>query len=251
MTELVKVVILSHKRWNKVDTLKTVSNASLCVAESQAELYRQNYPDVEIIVHPDSVKGLSAKIRWTYQKFKNVVMLDDDLSGMVRNYVDSSFGIPFKVEPDTVYDILQHNAAMAKELGVKFYGFGSCPRPLDYNSMAPFKLTGFVMGGSFGFLDGFNMVLPDECVAACDSFLSAVSLFYHRYHLIDTRYSFKSKEATFKSVGGMSDFRTLETEKEDFILLRKYFGDAIELRKKPVSRKSLQHPYERKLIPPW
>lgn len=250
MSELVKLVIMSHKRADRVDTLKTVSNCAICVPESQADDYKSYNPGVEIIIHPDTVVGLSAKVRWVYAKYKNVVMLDDDLNAMVRTYVDKNFDLKTRVDPDTAYEIIQHNAYMAKQVGAVFYGYSNSPRPVDFNPMQPFKLSGFVQGGSFGFLEGFNMVLPDECVAATDYFLSAINAYFHRKAFIDLRYAFTSKEGTFKSTGGMSDFRTKDTERNDYMLLKKYFGEAIQ-KKTRSGLKPIQNQWERTLKIPF
>ncbi len=63
MEEIVKLIIMSHKRSDNVVTVETIDNCCLCVEESQVEAYKKNYPDVEYLIHPDSVVGLSEKIR--------------------------------------------------------------------------------------------------------------------------------------------------------------------------------------------
>lgn len=248
--EIVKLIILSHKRWDNVETLKSFANCALCVTESQAHLYKDHNPGVELIVHPDSVVGLSPKIRWVYERYPNVMMLDDDLNAMVRNYVDKSFDLPRRVDMDTAYDLVQSMAFTAGELGAKMFGLINTARPLDYTSQDPFKLSGFVQGGYLGFLEGFEMVLPDECVSACDYFLSAINAHYHRLTLIDRRFAVTSKEGTFTSKGGTADYRTMQTEKEDYLMLRRYFGDAIT-RKKSSRLRTLSHSFERGLKIPF
>lgn len=252
MKEVVKCVILSHKRANKVDTLHTISNCSVCVPESQADDYSHHYPDADIIAHPDSVRGLSPKIRWVHEKFKNVIMFDDDLNAMRRTYVDTAFDEGFVVkDPDLAYDIVQSTAFTAKEAGCVFFGFSNSARPLDYSPMKPYKLSGYGVGGSHGFFEGYKMVIPDDCIAGQDYFLSASNAHFHRKAYINTRYAFTSKEGTFESTGGMSDWRTTETEKRDYYLLKTYFGDAIRRKKTSNMRKSLQNEYERILSIPF
>lgn len=246
MEELVKVMILSHKRAGKVETLKTVKNCSICVPESQAAEYREYNPGVEIIAHPDNVVGISPKIRWVYDKFRNVIMMDDDLSMMCRAYADKEFPLKQRVDAETAYEIIQASAYMCKEIGAHFFGFSNMPRPIGMATFAPFKFTGFVQGGSMGFLDGFKMVLPDNC-GAPDYFLSGINAYYHRKAWIDLRYYFASKEGTFRSTGGMAEFRSNESERNDYIMLKKYFGPAIE-RKGKTGVKSMQSRYERSLI---
>lgn len=251
MKELVKCVILSHKRHDRVHTLQAVTNCAICVPKRQEHDYRKANPNAEIIVHPDSVVGLSPKIRWVYEEFQNVMMLDDDISGFVRPYVDKEFGIHNRVDAETAYDLIQMNASVAKAIGCKMFGFSSSGTPVAYSASQPFKMSGFIIGGAIGLLKGFEMVLPDKCVAACDYFLSGINAHFHRNAFIDTRFFAGSSEGTFKSSGGTADIRTIETEKADYELLLNHFGDAITRKKGSAIRKSLQHDYERSLHVPW
>ena len=197
MKEVVKQVILSHKRAKKVDTTKTIAGCSICVPEAQADEYREYNPDVDIIVHPDSVIGLTPKIRWVYEQFKNVIMFDDDLNAMRRTFVDKEFDEGFQIkDPELARDIVQSTAFTAREAGCVFFGFSNSARPLDYNPMKPVKFSGYGVGGSHGFLDGYKMVIPDSVIAGQDYFLSATNAHFHRKAYINTRYAFTSKDGT-------------------------------------------------------
>jgi hypothetical protein len=251
MKEIVKLIILSHKRANKVDTLETISNCSLCIPESQVADYEKYNQGVEMIVHPDTIKGLSAKMRWVHERYPNCVMLDDDLNRMSRTFVDKEFDEKVKVDRDTAYDVIQSTAFTAREAGCKMFGFSNSARPVDYTPMKPYKLTGFAIGGSMGFFEGFKMLLPDECVSACDFFVSGLCAHFHRRCFINTRYAFTSKEGTFVSTGGMSEHRTMETEKRDYYLLKEYFGSVIKRKKSTSMRKTLANEYERILSIPF
>lgn len=247
--EIVKLIILSHKRADRVDTLKAFDNCTLCVEESQVEEYKKYNPNVEYLVHPDNVVGLAAKIRWVYERYPNCFMLDDDLQ-LVRNYIDPTFKMPTKVPPNVAYEIVQSLAYTAKQLGVKMFGFCNSPKPVTYTSCDPFKLTGFVQGGATGFFEGFKMILPNEATSCIDYFLSGVNAHFHRKTLIDKRFAVVSKDGTFKSSGGMSDFRNMASEREDYLLLRQYFGDAIQ-RKNASPVKKLSHEFEKTLKIPF
>ncbi len=251
MEEIVKCVILSHKRAGAVRTLKAVDNCVICIPESQLEDYKVHNPNAEYVCHPDTVVGLSAKIRWVYEQFENVCMLDDDIDYFVRNYVDTTFREPRRIDSQTAYEIIQVSAVMSLQLGVFLFGLASCAKPVAYDSTKPFKLTGWVIGGCVGFLKGFKMELPDECTAACDYFISAINAYNHRRCFIDTRFAVYCNEGTFKSSGGTADIRSMDTERKDFILLRKYFGDAIQKKTGTVNRKQIQNQFERILRIPY
>ena len=245
--EICKPIILSHKRADKVVTHKTVANSAICVPQAQEKEYRE-HNDCEIIVHPDDVIGYSAKVKWIYEKFPNVFMLDDDLDYLLQLYDEKRKP---HVDPDSVYYLIQSNADVAKQLGVKFFGFGKMNRPLMYKGLRPLELTGFVIGGQMGFLEGFQMdEMPDHIIGSTDYYLSALNAHYNRMTYIDQRFAFCSKGGTFKSEGGMADIRDLATEKTDLLYLKQKFGDAIEL-KKSTALRELQHEYERTLKIPF
>ena len=82
----IKIVIPSHKRWDRILTTKVV-DAIVCIPESQEDMYKEHNPDVELVTHPDSVVGLTLKRQWIYEHFKNVLMLDDDITEFKRVYV--------------------------------------------------------------------------------------------------------------------------------------------------------------------
>ena len=63
-----------------------------------------------------------------------------------------------------------------------------------------------------------------------DYFISGINAHYHRMTLIDNRFTFKFRN-TFENKGGLASFRTVHKELEDTLVLRKYFGDAIVLKK--------------------
>lgn len=253
MKEIVKIVVLSHKRADNVDTVNILPPGSfvLCVPESQAQDYHDNYPHVELLVHPDTVVGLSAKIKWVYEAFPNVAMVDDDINAIRRTYIDKSFNLAPDLSPEEAYELIQSTAFTTREAGAKLFGYSTSGKPVTYAACKPFKVSGFVIGGCFGLLEGFKMVLPDNCVSACDYFISGINAFYHRYCWVDTRFAFTSKEGTFQSTGGTADYRSLQTERRDLEMLFDYFGDAISVKKTTAARGSLQHQYERILRVPW
>lgn len=250
MKELVKCIIMSHKRADRVETIKAVANISICVPESQAKDYEKHNRKIEIIVHPDTVIGLSAKFRWMFKKYKNVALLDDDIYGVKRMWTTTKDDLPANLEPDVAYEVIQTTAQVAKDIGVKMFGFGKEPHPVAYSGHEPFGVSGFVPGGMVGFLEGWKMEIPDECIAAADFYLSCINAYYFRKMFIDKRYFTACKEGTFKSTGGMSDFRTIETEKADLMLLRESFGQVIVM-KKPNPLRKLQHQYEHTLNLPF
>lgn len=241
----VKVVIPSHKRWDRVLTTMAVDNAILCVAESQRELYAKCNKGVEIVTHPDSIIGLARKRDWIVQHFKNVMMLDDDIDHLKRIYTGK--GEAIVVEPDEAYEIIQVTANAAKAAGAYVFGFSSSPTPISYDSFNPIKLTGYVTGCAHGVLEGSKLWYNPDIICNEDYWISLLNAYHHRFIWKDTRYYWSQKD-TFVNRGGLAEFRNIHAEEKDFNLLRRVFGDVVELRKPQQNNK---HPFQKTLKLPF
>ena len=73
------VVIPSAGRADRVRTHKAIKADVLCVPECEADAYRRRGYGVEIVTHPDTVRGLPAKRQWIADRFGDVFMVDDDI----------------------------------------------------------------------------------------------------------------------------------------------------------------------------
>lgn len=241
----VKVVIPSHRRWDRVLTTMAVDNAILCVAESQRSLYEKCNKGVEIVTHPDSVIGLARKRDWIIKHFKNVFMLDDDVEGLSRIYVGK--GEPTTVEPDEAYDLIQATAHAAHEAGAYLFGFSSSPAPISYDAFNPIRLSGYVTGCAHGVLEGSKLWYNPDIICNEDYWISLLNAHHHRLLWKDTRFYWKQKD-TFVNRGGLAEFRNLEAEERDFHLLRQVFGEVVELRK---NKQNSKHPFQKTLKLPF
>jgi hypothetical protein len=244
--EVVKVVIPSHKRAERVKTTQAVDNAILCVAESQAENYKFHNPDVEIVVHPDSVVGLAPKRDWILRYFKNVMMLDDDISDLKRTYTGP--GEKIKVDPSTAFEIIQTTAQACSEAGFYLFGFSTSPSPITFNSLRPIELGGYFTGCAHGVLAGSKLWYNPQIVCNEDYWISLLNAHYHRGGYKDTRW-YWAQEDTFVNRGGLAEFRNESVEEQDFHLLQRVFGkDVVQLRK---SAKGGKHPFQKTIKLPF
>jgi len=252
MEEIVKIVIPSHGRADRVLTKDAVSNVSLCVEESQEAEYKEHNPNIEIITHPDSIVGLTLKKRWMMDYFDggDIFTIDDDIKSMKRFYAEP--GESSKITPDLAYDIIQSTAATAYNMGAFLFGFSKSQRPVDYVAQKPFTLNEVVIGGWGGILKGSKLYYPEDPrgILGQDFFVSGLNAFYHRYCFIDNRFGFITKD-NFKNPGGCANYRTVELEKDCTLWLREQFGDAIQIKKVTVGHMNLSHPYERSLFIPY
>lgn len=250
MSELVKLIIVSHKRPNGVKSIKAFSNAAICIADNQYKEYKKYNPGAEYIIHPNNVIGLAAKYKWIYKEFKNIAIIGDDIDYLKRNYLGDNTDKKSIISAELAYEIIQETASLTKQMESKLFAFSKESNPITYAGFKPFRLTGIASGGVIGILDGFEMRITERCVSGLDYFLSGLNAYYHRTLFVDERYNTYCKEGTFVSQGGMSDFRTIDTERKDLDYLKELFGDAIVLKTNDRLRK-LKHQYEKSLKIPF
>ena len=243
----IAVVCPSHKRAERVLAKNVVAGLKICVPESQREEYEKHNPECEIVTHPDTVLGLSLKRQWIYEHWGNVFMVDDDVTGFDRVYVEP--GEVSAVDPVTAHDIIQFAGNMAGMVGAKLFGFTDKPNPVMYRGFKPWSLTGYVTGCAIGLLEGGKFSFSPKAVAVEDYYISGLNAYFHRRAFIDRRFNFKQKD-TFMGVGGLADFRTEESEKQDTLFLRKLFGSAIT-RKMDTKLAKSKNPYGRTLTIPF
>ncbi len=241
----VKIVIPSHKRFDRVLTTSAVDNAILCVAESQKALYEKCNKGIEVVTHPDNVIGLARKRDWIIKHFRNVFMLDDDIDCMKRVYTGK--GETIQMDADEAYNIIQMTANAAKDAGAYLFGFSTSPAPVSFSSWNPIALTGYVTGCAHGVLEGSKLWYNPDIICNEDYWISLLNAYYHRMIWKDTRFYFAQKE-TFVNRGGLAEFRNLDAEEKDFHLLRRVFGDVVELRK---SKQNAKHPFQKTLKLPF
>jgi len=225
---MIKIVIPSHKRADSVKTLKLVPTAILCVAESQVDEYRRFNPKAEIVAHPDDVVGLIPKRNWMVRKFGELFMLDDDLIEF-RSYVEYKEPCPIK-DHAKILRVIDELYCMAKALDVHLFGFGNKVTPVQWDEFTPFKMKNCVTGRNYGVIGNENTVWDENFVLKEDFLISCMVMYKEGAILTDERYTFL-QEKTMKNRGGLSEFRNRDTERENCIRMRQYFGECVKLKK--------------------
>lgn len=204
-------------------------DALLCVAESQVPAYKEAYPNSELLVHPDSVVGLSLKREWIYREVGTVFMLDDDI--MAMRSLSTPAGVkPIQATDEYAHDLIDRLHSDAEDMGAYLFAFCPFAHPAAFNPMDPFMLTGQVYGHAFGIREGSKLFWSGEVVAVEDYWVSLLNAYYHRTVLVDTRWV-HHQAGTFKSTAELARHRSIESEKKDNETLIRYFGDVVKPKK--------------------
>ena len=222
------IVIPSHMRHDKVFAKKLVLNPIICVAESQADLYRQYNPDCEIVTHPDDVIGLIPKRNWMAKHFGELFMIDDDVHA-VKNLVVEK-GEPGVIrDPERVTEIINSLYELACMLDVHLFGFTSRISPVMYDESGFYSLSKMITGCSYGVRYNKNVWWNEEIKLKEDFWISCYMKYKERRILTDLRYNF-SQKSTFVNAGGLAAFRNQEEERRSILFIKKNFGDSIQLK---------------------
>ena len=151
--------------------------------------------------------------------------MDDDIASVHRVSVSpgEKAGVKSKNE---VYDIIQNLYNRAKLIGVSVFGFGNKATPFQYSPFEPFTLTNRITGCSYGVISNENTIWNEDIAVKEDFWISSYVLYKERSILVDFRYHFQQKD-TFKNPGGLSGFRTNQSEMKSILAIRKHFGESI------------------------
>ena len=144
-----RIVIPSHKRHDKVFVKKLVNDPIICVAESQADLYRQFNPECEIVTHPDDVIGLIPKRNWMAKHFKDLFMLDDDVH-VVKSLVCEKGESGVIRDPNRITQIIEDIYDLACMLDIHLFGFTSRISPVMYDETGYLSLSKMITGCAYG-----------------------------------------------------------------------------------------------------
>jgi hypothetical protein len=225
-----KIVIFSHKRWDRITTKFIVDDPIVYVPESQGDQYRDYNQDCEIVTHSDDIVGLHAKRQEGIKYFKNVFMMDDDQHNF--HEVTTAPGEPNKkLPPERTRQVVNFLYELSLQLKVCLFGFGNCVRPVYYDEFQPFRLSGTMTGGAYGANELFNLNYNPNMKVAEDHWISMLNAYYNRRCLIDTRFHIQQSN-TFVNAGGLSEIRNEEVEKSASIEMKRSFGDAVTVKKR-------------------
>ena len=223
-----KIVIPSHKRHDKVYTKKLVKDPIICVAESQADIYRRYNPDCEIVTHPDDVIGLIPKRNWMAKHFKDLFMLDDDVHVLKSLIIEKGESGVIR-DPNKVTQIIENLYELSIMLNVHLFGFTSRISPVMYDETAYLSLSKMITGCAYGVRYNKNTWWSEDIKLKEDFWISCYMKYKERKILTDLRYNF-SQKGTFVNAGGLAAIRNQAEERKSILYIKKHFGDSINLK---------------------
>ena len=243
------VVVPSYGRPGRVLVAKMLHPADFVVVvpPDQIDVYRAAQPDLTYVEYPLPEGDMSRKCGWMYETFGSMLILDDDLDRVDHN--EHVAGEPqCRLDKDEAIAVFHRTAWETAMQGKYLFGYGDGDIR-NYEDPKPFKLTSLV-AGAIGLLEGSGLTFNSDIRSSEDFWLTALNLYRHRYAWIDTRYTPNGPPVTFRNPGGMATVRTLDTEKHDYLMLRRYFGDVIG-KKTRTGRARPQHEWTRTVSCPW
>lgn len=223
-----KIVIPSHKRWDRVLSKRLVLDPIICVAESQKEAYERCNPGYEIVTHPDDVVGLLPKRNWMAKYFGELFMIDDDVHNFVRVYVEKGERAPIR-NRRIITQKINELYELACLLDVHLFGFTNKPTPVMFKTNEWFSLTNMITGCAYGVRYNKNIWWNESLKLKEDFWISSYVMHKERKVLTDLRYNFQQK-ATFANSGGLSEIRNHDEERRNILEIKRYFGDSIKLK---------------------
>ncbi len=247
MDVTVAIVIPSMGRAKTITSHRYVSNSIICIPESELEEYKKYHPSADYVTHPDTIKGIADKRQWIYDQFSNVFMMDDDLTGLKK--LTAKTGEKDTLSPDQAYYVIQNCANMARLCETFLFGFNNFVRPEHYHGHTPYAFTGYINGCGLGLLEGATQLQFNNLIKTNNDFyIAGINAYYYRKSFIDKRYAF-NQDSFGNNIGGCADIRTNEAEKNDYDLLKTYFGSAIQL--KTAGLFASKHAHSKRLIIPF
>lgn len=224
-----KIITPSYKRAGEVKAVRLFKNhLIIAVHEFEADEYRYKYPDNEIMVLPDSIRGNMAKVRNYIRDNagdRYLVMLDDDVSKM--GYHENNGG-QYNMTLDRVMEFLENGFVMAEEIGTVLWGVNLQSDPKFYRQYSPFSLLSPVLGTFCCHIvtDDAKDIRYDERLGLNEDYDFALQVLWkYRKILRFNKYYYVADHLTKE--GGCGSYRTLIEEMKQAEIMQKKWGEDI------------------------
>ena len=243
----------SYKRADKVLTLDYLPYCRVWVDEGEAEEYRKNYPDADIVACPKGVQGNLCRVRnyildMEFARGMEVVLIiDDDLSYLERFVASkqNKFGyVREKIEADELLVLIEKYSIMAKDMGAYFWGVMCNPDPMSYRHCTPFSTCSYIGGPFQCYLNDGGLRYDERLPLKEDYDMTLQQLNKYRVVLRVNYIHYQCKQSENK--GGCATYRNREREEQQFRAFERKWGSKIVRRdrsNKGHSKKNKQEDY--------
>lgn len=215
----------SHKRPDRVLTLKMFPDCIVFVPESQLEDYKKYIPEEKLVSHPDTIIGLTPKLNWILDYAREngydvMHKFDDDF--IMGKW---AFGTSEKLTTEEIRELTENLIQMAIDMGTPLY---TCLETIDIRKTKanqPFEFFSPIRTGYYGLvLKGFEPIHYDERFVLKQDFDIALQVM-HKYGrmIVDKRFGFVMDKVGGNK-GGCAMYRTSDKEMESIKMLKKKWG---------------------------
>jgi hypothetical protein len=211
----------SYKRAEIAKTHKYLPFITYVVMEKEAEEYKKIHDKIWVI--PDKVQGNLARV-WNYildnSENKNIITMDDDIKYFGR----WNRNVQKKLDSGEVLDMMLEGMQLAIDLDVRYWGLNCLADKGAYREYTPFGTTSYIGGPFQGHRD--NDLRYDEDIFLKEDYdMTLQVLNKYRKNLRLNMYHYVCEQATIK--GGCADYRNVERERTQNLLLQKKWGHNI------------------------
>ena len=191
------------------------------VCQSQSKKYLDN--NLPVIVCPDSAQGNVSRVRnWILDHAgkSDVCIVDDDLKNMGR----WNGNVHSKMSSDEAEEFIEYGFMMARQFDVKMWGVNIIQDKGAFREYTPFSMSNVILGPFGGFLNP-ECRYDEKLPLKEDYDLSLQMLDKYRKILRFNHVHYVCEQHT--NLGGCAEYRTIDSEKAQFIDLEKKWGTKI------------------------
>lgn len=246
--DLLPIIVPSAGRAAAV--LTRITGMVLYVPESEGNDYRKHNTGVRVQTHPDDAySNLAAKRQGIYEQWGDVFMVDDDIAFVSRLYLPGN-NRENHLTPGETATLIQRTAHAARQAGCHLFGFNYSPNAKHYYPHKPISLSSYINACAFGLLRSDKLYFTPRTTAAESHWINLLNAAMHRKCWADMRFHFaQAPGSTFFRPGGQTAHRTLQSELDDTIFLRRMFGQAVQAKRTRRDAAKV-HPFQRSISNP-
>jgi hypothetical protein len=219
----ISICIPSYKR-PFVETLKYIPSARVYVAKSQFDEYKKRNPNSNIISVEEKYQGNVCRIRNRIMDLEkdNILCIVDDALQYI-GYWENKKDIKLDTEKE-IYLFIEKYTIMAQDIGAKLWGINVNKDKQVYTEHRPFSTTAYI--GSPFMVHIHSDIRFDENLSLKEDYdftLQNLNKYRIVFRVNKYHYHVRQKE----QAGGVAEYRTLEREREQLLLLQKKWGSRI------------------------